>query len=172
MKLIQNKYKINNTQKIFKKNFFIFQMGNLSSKKKAVIKQEFNKLDIRISKIGNTLFRTFTKNNGYNNLNDFIQGPLFIGYKKDDDNNLNYFNKVSKITEDLTLLCVKNNSNIYTIKEIQPVYINSTPFFSNLNFTNTLQQSNKTLFWCLKKTSLKKGFRGGAAHALVGTGTS
>lgn len=156
MKLIQNKYKIDNTQEIFKNNFFIIQMGNLSSKKKAEIKQEFLKLDIVISKIGNTLFRTFAKNNGYSNLNNFIQGPLFIGYEKE-DKTLSFFNKIPKITEDLTLLCMKNKSDIYTIKDIHPVYINSNPFLNNIDFVNKLQQNNRTLAFYLEEHSAQKG---------------
>jgi ribosomal protein L10 len=145
MKRIQKRYKAEKLQNILQKQFFFFQIGNLSAKKLAELKLELKKKSIETNKIKNSLVKKLVKSEEYNIITNFVQGPLTLGYVNNSQNLLE--NLVTPI-KNLTFLSVKINSNFYNKKEIENTFINSSS--CNQNLLTELTKNSKILGACFK----------------------
>ncbi len=150
MKQIKKKYKAEKLQNILQKQFFFFQMGNLSAQKLKELKKELKNTSIELNKTQNNLIKKLFKKEEYSLINNFVQGPLALGYSKDKDFSIN--NLVNPI-KNLTFLTIKINSNFYNKKEIETTSSNFS--LSNNNLISELTNNSKILCACFKKLALK-----------------
>ena len=151
MKQIQKKYKAEKLKNILQKQFFFFQTGNLSAKKLIELKKELKKNSIEINKTQNNLIKNLLKEREYSLVNNFVQGPLSLGYSKSE-----VFLVENLLTpiKNLTFLSIKFNSNFYNKKEVENAYLNE--FSHNHNLLKELTQNSKILCACFKKLTLKQ----------------
>ena len=146
MKFIQKKYKTEKFQNILQKHFFFFQTGNLSASKWIELQQELKKVNIETNKTQNNLIKKLFKDKEYKTINNFIQGPLMLGYSK----NLNYpLEKLLNPIKNLTFLSIKFNYNFYNRQEIANTFSNSKLY--NQNLINELMSNSKMIYRSLKK---------------------
>ena len=151
MKQIQKKYKAEKLKNILQKQFFFFQTGNLSAKKLIELKKELKMNSIDINKTQNNLIKNLLKEKDYNLVNNFIQGPLALGYSKNET--LLVENLLAPI-KNLTFLSIKINYNFYNKKEVENTYFNA--FSCNHNLLTELTKNSKILGACFKKLALKQ----------------
>lgn len=148
MKLIQKQYKADKIIEILKTSqFFIAQQGNIDSQKWVNLKQEFEKENIKIYKLHNNLVKKLYSQSKFFNLSNFIQGPLIIGYSK----NIYYSDKIIKLLENFTILCLKDNYKFYTPKEIKSAFLNSNNINININLVLELVKVLTLFSYCLTK---------------------
>lgn len=152
MKQIQKKYKAEKLQNILQNQFFFFQTGNLSAKKLIELKIELKKKSIETNKTQNNLIKKLFKNEEYKLINNFVQGPLTLGYSNDKNFLLE---KLITPIKNLTFLSVKINSNFYNKKEIEIENLFLNPSLCNKSLLLELTKISKILFICFKKFTLK-----------------
>ena len=127
MVFLQHLYRADLIRKILKSpQFFIAQQGNMDSKKWIDLNHKFEKENIKIFKLQNNLAKKLYSQSKFFNLSDLIQGSLIIGYSKQ----TYHSDKINKLLENFTILCIKYHSKFYTFKEIKP--INNVSTHSNL----------------------------------------
>ena len=151
MKQIQKKYKAEKLKNILQKQFFFFQTGNLSAKKLIELKKELKKNSIEINKTQNNLIKNLLKEKEYNLVNNFVQGPLTLGYSK---NEVFLVENLLTPIKNLTFLSIKINSKFYNKKEVENTYLNE--FSYNNNLLKELTKNSKILCACFKKLALKQ----------------
>jgi hypothetical protein len=150
MKQIQKKYKAEKLQNILQKQFFFFQIGNLSSQKLKELRKELKKSSIEFNKAQNNLVKKLLNKKEYSLINNFVQGPLTLGYSKNENFLIN--DLITPI-KNLTFLSIKINSNFYNKKEIETTSRNFS--LSNHNLLSELTNNSKILCACFKKLTLK-----------------
>ena len=150
MKQIQKKYKAEKLQNILQRQFFFFQIGNLSSQKLKELKKELKKNSIELNKAQNNLIKKLLNKKEYSLINNFVQGPLTLGYSKNENFLIN--DLITPI-KNLTFLSIKINSNFYNKKEIETTSTNFS--LSNHNLLSELTNNSKILCACFKKLTLK-----------------
>ncbi len=150
MKQIQKKYKAEKFKSILQNQFFFFQMGNLSSQKLKELKKELKKSSIELNKTQNNLIKKLFKSKEYSLINNFVQGPLTLGYSK----NENFLiNNLMIPVKNLTFLTIKINSSFYNKKEVETTSSNFS--LANNHLLSELTNNSKILCACFKKLTLK-----------------
>jgi len=148
MKLIQKQYKADKIIEILKTSqFFIAQQGNIDSQKWVDLKHEFEKENIKIYKLQNNLVKKLYSHSKFLNLSNFIQGPLIVGYSK----NMYYSDKILKLLENFTILCLKDNYKFHTPKEIKSAFLNSNSVNIRINLVLELVKVSALFSYCLTK---------------------
>jgi len=148
MKLIQKQYKADKIIEVLKApQFFVAQQGNIDSQKWVELKHEFAKENIKLYKLQNNLVKKLYTQSKLLSSNNFVQGPLIIGYSKQ----MCDLDKIIKLLENLTPLCLKYNYKIYTPKEIKSAFFNSGDKNIRLKFVLELIKVSTLFSYCLTK---------------------
>jgi len=150
MKLIQKQYKADKIVEIFKApQFFIAQQGNINSQKIIELNQKLAKENIKLYKLKNNLVNKLYAKSNFLSLNRFMQGSLVIGYSRQ----TYHSGKVIQLMENFTILCLKENSKLYTPKEIKSVFLNSNHANTHRNLVLEIAKVLALFYCCLNKAS-------------------
>lgn len=118
MELKLNTYKFFRINCYLKNNnlFFIYNGNNLKTENWIKIEQELFKYNLKYFKLYNSLAKKTFKNSIFKNFLQIINGLIIvISFKK----NLINLKKLINFNKYLTLLCIRINDNIYSLKQIK-----------------------------------------------------
>ena len=152
MKFLQQLYRADLITEVLKSpQLFIAQQGNMNSQKWIDLSHKFSKENIKIFKVQNNLVQKLYSQSKFFNLSNLIQGSLIIGYSKE----IYHSDKISKLLENFTLLCIKDHSKFYTPKETKSLFLNSNNVNTHINLILGIYKTS--LLLCLNFSHLYSG---------------